>query len=146
MLLFIIKYVHTSSIHPRSVRLCLFRQVCWIFDTIKVVHRGANLSWIFFRERSSMKLLYMTNQIFCKLHSKLNFGIFCYSLRWLENVVNFSSESFFVAIFLFTAHQKNKNKLLPWAQLFDFYVIKFRSNVTYKYARFCWSRILNLYF
>ena len=45
------------------------------------VHRGANLSWIFFRERSSMKLLYMINQIFCKLHAKLNFGIFCYSLR-----------------------------------------------------------------
>ena len=55
----------------------------------------------------------------------------------MENVVKLSSESFFIAIFLFAARQKNKNKLLPQAQLFDFYVIKFRSNVTYKYARFC---------
>ena len=71
-------------------------------------HRGANLSWIFFRERSSMKLLYMINQIFCKLHAKLNFGIFCYSLRWLKKVSTFCLKViFFVAI-----ASKNKNKLI----------------------------------
>ena len=34
----------------------------------------------------------MTN-IISKLHAKLNFGIFCYSLRWLKNVWKFWSES-----------------------------------------------------
>ena len=45
----------------------------------------------FFVEVRSWNLDIILSNIICKLHAKLNFGIFCYSLRWLENVCKFSS-------------------------------------------------------
>jgi len=99
------------------------------------LHRGANLSWIFFRERSSMKLLYMINQIFCKLHAKLNFGIFCYSLRWLKKVSTFCLKViFFVAIALKKQKQidyKSADRDDP-SSTFCLYVVKFGPNVAIK--------------
>ena len=54
----------------------------------------------------------MTN-IICKLHAKLNFGIFCYSLRWLKKLLTFSSEIFFVTMFLFLPWKKRKQITTP---------------------------------
>ena len=54
----------------------------------------------------------MTN-IICKLHAKLNFVIFCYSLRWLKNLLTFSSEIFFVTMFLFLLWKKRKQITTP---------------------------------
>ena len=73
---------------------------------------------------------------------------FLLQLEMTKKTHNFLSESFFVAIFLFTAHHKNKNKLLPRAQLFNFYVIKFRSNVFCKIHWANWYKgvIKNWYF
>ena len=42
-------------------------------------------------EVRSWNLDIILSNIICQLHAKLNFGIFCYSLRWLENVCKFSS-------------------------------------------------------
>ena len=54
----------------------------------------------------------MTN-IICKLHAKLNFGIFCYSLRWLKKLLTFLSEIFFVTMFLFLPWKKRKQITTP---------------------------------
>ena len=82
----------------------------WCFLT---PHRGANLRWIFFCERPSMKLWYMISQIFWKLHAKLNFGIFCYSLRPLKKVSTFCLK----VIFFIAIAWKNKNKLMTNRQI-----------------------------
>ena len=111
-------------------------------------HRGANFNLIFFREHSSMKLLYMISQIFCQLHAKLNFGIFCYSLRWLKKV-----STFCLKVIFFIAIASKKQKQIDYksvdrddpSSIFCLYVVKFGPNVNLaNFPRFRAKNLANL--
>ena len=67
----------------------------------------------FFVEVRSWNLDIILSNIICQLHAKLNFGIFCYSLRWLKKLLTFSSEIFFVTMFLFLPWKKRKQITTP---------------------------------
>ena len=89
----------------------------------------------FFVEVRSWNLDIILSNIICQLHAKLNFGIFCYSLRWLKKVSTFCLKViFFVAIAL--KKQKQIDDQLvdrdDPSSTFRLYVVKFGPNVAMK--------------
>ena len=63
----------------------------WVVPWWQILTVGRISTQYFFVEVRLWNLDIILSNIICQLHAKLNFGIFCYSLRWLENVCKFSS-------------------------------------------------------
>ena len=81
--------MNTILRHERSIssKYSVFFFADSLNDTV-----GRISTQYFFVKVRSWNLDIILSNIICQLHAKLNFGIFCYSLRWLENVCKFSSE------------------------------------------------------
>ena len=91
----------------------------------------------FFVEVRSWNLDIILSNIICQLHAKLNFGIFCYSLRWLKKLLTFSSEIFFVTMFLFLPWKKRKQIA---ASISTFWFLYNKELPQCEMVKYCWKK------